>query len=221
MGTKGFGFGEGLGFFFLFLCAAMLNRLDATDINYRLAMTNDIIVSVFNMLSKRHVSFLLFFVNFALIEPYHDQYGLSPTEKSLDSGGTVLEYKKWPWLAALIDSRTQIFFCSSSLITSLHVLTAAHCVQNKGMERPLSPSVVSAYFGKGNLSVNYEPGSHQFHAVDILVHPEWKPFEEDWAADIAMIELDSDVTYMTQIVPVCLWTKDVNIQNKVGMVVGR
>lgn len=43
-------------------------------------------------------------------------------------GGQLAEPKEWPWMVALLRDR-DLHYCGGALITDLHVLTAAHCVQ--------------------------------------------------------------------------------------------
>lgn len=175
--------------------------------------------SVFAMIYKWQVEFLILFASFALIESNQGQCGVVSTSKGLISGGRVSERGKWPWVAALFDTKTQKFFCGSSLISSRHVLTAAHCVQYKGMRAPINQSDVAVFFVRTTLSARFERGSFRLDAVDILVHPDWKPFEMHWDADIAIIKLSLDVTSITSIAPVCLWTGNAKMELE-GTVVG-
>lgn len=53
--------------------------------------------------------------------------GISSGIGSKIVGGRVSDKGAWPWMAALLRDNDEQF-CGGSLITDLHVLTAAHCV---------------------------------------------------------------------------------------------
>ena len=74
--------------------------------------------------------------------------------------------------------------------------------------------------------MNYEAeeGYTKVGAKKIMVHPDWKPFDSKYDADIAIIVLQIAVQYTKYIRPLCLWTGtsfDIrDIEDKNGVVVG-
>lgn len=109
-----------------------------------------------------------------------------------------------PFLVALLVERTQSFFCSGNLITSRHVLTAAHCVQEKGQIIPLEASDVIVLVGRYNLSMRAERGSTTREISQIFLHPDWDPFKARFDADVAILEMEADVKFSLFVQPVCL-----------------
>jgi V8-like Glu-specific endopeptidase len=159
------------------------------------------------MPSKCKVTSFLLFVFLALIASVHGQCGTLPKASGLSYGSKVSEHDNWPWLGAMFNIEKQKFFCASTLISQQHALTAAHCFLNKREATPLSPGDVIVYFNKHNLSIVHDYGSVKADVTDILIHPDWKPFETFYDADIAVIKLSADVAANWNIVQVCLWPK--------------
>ena len=49
-----------------------------------------------------------------------------------------------------------------------------------------------------------------------FVHPDWKPFDVSYDADIAIIAMDSPVEYSKYIRPICVWTFSKHLHEVVG-----
>lgn len=64
-------------------------------------------------------------------------------------GGSVALCGQWPYLAALTLTATVQFFCGGSLITSKHVLTAAHCIHKR--DGKLKAEEITVLLEKHNL----------------------------------------------------------------------
>lgn len=110
-------------------------------------------------------------------------------------GGTLTNVNEYPWQAALADESGHQF-CGGSLITDLHVVTAAHCVT--GMK-------------PGDLEVRLR--EHHLHQLSgtvlvtkgvnqIISHKKYN-FKND-LNDIAILTLDSVVNVSPSLLPVCL-----------------
>lgn len=139
-------------------------------------------------------------------------------------GGTASKKNEWPWIAALFYSINQSFFCGGTVISENHVLTAAHCIQQKmvnNLKAALRPDEFVVFLGKHNLSLNFERGSEHFYPTEIFVHPQWNIHSERYDADIALIYSETKIRLSTKISTVCLWAQSSDDSvNFEGTVVG-
>ncbi|KAF4530806.1 hypothetical protein B566_EDAN017105, partial [Ephemera danica] len=129
---------------------------------------------------------------------------------------------QWPWLAAIFikTSVGQDFQCGGSLVSTSHVVTAAHCIKD-----PNKPAISSDSFivivGKYNLR-RAEPESEPRDISRVMMHPGYATGKFD--NDIAIMILESPVPITASVRPVCLWPEgqqDLSyVVNKKGTVVG-
>jgi Trypsin len=178
--------------------------------------------SVTEMSSDGSVILIFFLVAITSASPLPShQCGEFSTTGGLVFHGTLAKRDRWPFLAALFNTETQKFFCGGSLISVRSILTAAHCIQDKNRAVARKPSEVIAFLGRYDLNVSHERDSVPAYPVDIVIHPDWKPFDLNYDADIAIIKLSEDVSLRRNIYTVCLWTPDTNIlREDDGTVVG-
>lgn len=118
--------------------------------------------------------------------------------------GAVSRRTEWPWLAALMYSPTNIFFCGASIISQNHLLTAAHCLYDEN-HIPLGVNDFFAHVGRYDLrSSNQE--SSKFYPTRTITHRLFNNHGRVSEHDIAIIYSTSSINLndMTQIV--CLWT---------------
>lgn len=161
-------------------------------------------------------------VNSNRIKRYtQDQCGQPLNPAGLVSNGIISKRDSWPYLVALLDTKKGKFFCGGSLITLSHILTAAHCLQEKTQSVIKKPSEVVAYLGKYDLNVNVERGSVPAFPSEFRIHEDWNVLDKKFDADIAIIRLDEEVVPRSNIYPVCMWTSDMkSVREDDGTVVG-
>ncbi|CRL03701.1 CLUMA_CG016763, isoform A [Clunio marinus] len=150
-----------------------------------------------------------------------NQCGVSLRASGLIYNGKVVKRNQWPFLVAMMMVADGKFFCGGTLISRSHVLTAAHCLQEKGQEAPLTPSKFVLHLGKYNLSLVYERGSIPAFPEKIKIHPDWNIHQEKYDSDIALIKIDGTVPIRSNIYPACLWSSALGMRNvPTGTVIG-
>ena len=148
------------------------------------------------------------------------------TVLSLVYGGEDSKRGDWPWLVAYYNNGkdTTGFICGASLVSANALVTAAHCIQNKGESYPRKAEQATFYIGKHNLNLLNEPGYISSGASKFNVHPSWNPNDDRYDADIAVVILLQTVRFSQYIVPICLWqttvTSSLDVVDKKGTVVG-
>ncbi|XP_036599619.1 chymotrypsin-C-like [Trichosurus vulpecula] len=114
-------------------------------------------------------------------------------------GGEDARPHSWPWQISLqyLKDDTYKHTCGGTLISSQHVLTAAHCISKSRTYRVL--------LGKSNL-VEEEAGSVAVAVDTIFVHEKWDSFE--MSNDITLIKLAEPVELSDTIQVACLPPQD-------------
>ncbi|XP_031845107.1 venom serine protease Bi-VSP [Nomia melanderi] len=126
--------------------------------------------------------------------------GFSNASHTKVVGGIPAELGAWPWIVALGYYNRQnpsvpLWRCGGSLISSRHVLTAAHCAVNS--------EIYTVRIGDLNL-VRDDDGAHPID-VDIedkIIHPGYST--SAFINDIAVLKLVRDVEFTDRIYPICL-----------------
>ncbi|XP_073403331.1 serine protease 53-like [Dendrobates tinctorius] len=127
----------------------------------------------------------------------------SPTFSSRIVGGSDAVDGQWPWQASIQYQGGH--FCGGSLISSQWVLSAAHCF------KPLRPLVnYRVQLGAYDLSLD-NPHSVLMRIDSVYNHPNYTSAAHTW--DIALVKLESPVTYTKYIMPICLPVASITFPN--------
>ena len=120
-------------------------------------------------------------------------------------GGVAAKLHAHPWIAALGYRETGgevEYKCGGTLVTSRHVITAAHCVTDQ---------LAVVTLGEHNIRLDNDKASPEtFNIANITTHGEYNGRNQD--NDIAVITLERDVTFNKGIRPVCLPSTSRNLQ---------
>ncbi|CAB3987219.1 chymotrypsinogen B-like [Paramuricea clavata] len=130
----------------------------------------------------------------------------SGVQKRVVSGHTALP-GAWPWQALLLYGYGRTFLCSGALIHPSWVLTAAHCIRNRGPRGPrsrLSPRMYTIRLGDFD-RLRYEGREQTIRVERIFSHPDHdQPVNRN--NDLALIKLKTPATLNKWVGTVCLPT---------------
>lgn len=146
--------------------------------------------------------------------------GLRANFRGTIVGGKTSIRNEWPWLAGLVQITSGIFFCGGSLVSEYHVLTAAHCLQNKQEVVPLQADEVVVHLGRHNFSAENEPGSISMFPSTVIIHPDWDSKSVRFDADLAILLTEKPVKFSLIIQPICLWSSTDGGDALIGTIVG-
>ncbi|XP_037039164.1 prostasin-like [Bradysia coprophila] len=164
-------------------------------------------------------SLILLFIHLGFKEISANECGTTEYIDPKIVGGTATVRGAWPFLAALFYVEDPKFFCGSTVISGKHVLTAAHCVQQKNSRRKLAPEDVTVLLGAYNLDLKIERGIEQRDVEAIYLHPDWRAFSDQYDADLAILVLSRIVEFTKYIRPICMPADDLPIDTP-GSIVG-
>lgn len=117
-------------------------------------------------------------------------------------GGSEINANRYPWLTALVQhGNPSKLICGGTLISSKHILTAAHCFKSKqGLET--RPAEVLVRLGAHNLT---ESSGQAFDIENVMLFPFFQYSSENQAPyfDLALLTLNESAPLSNHIRPVC------------------
>ncbi|XP_015261969.1 PREDICTED: suppressor of tumorigenicity 14 protein-like, partial [Gekko japonicus] len=123
------------------------------------------------------------------------------TKKSRIVGGTDCEAGEWPWQVSLHTGR-EGHTCGASLISQKWLVSAAHCFKDPHATSLAEPKSWTAFLGLLDQRDRGNPSVQKRGLKRIIVNPYFNDFTYDY--DIAVVELDSPVTFTKYVQPICL-----------------
>ncbi|KAJ6656062.1 hypothetical protein lerEdw1_004468 [Lerista edwardsae] len=124
-------------------------------------------------------------------------------KKSRIVGGEDAEVGEWPWQVSLhAKDQDNRHLCGASLISETWLVSAAHCFQQQNFIRYYDPKLWTAFMGLHDQRDLGNSRVQRRGVKRIVTHPNFNDYTYDY--DIAVVELDSRVTYTKEIQPICL-----------------
>lgn len=145
--------------------------------------------------------------------------GLKHESSELIIGRSHSGKGQWPWIAAMVYAKDQKYFCGATLITSKHLVTAAHCIEAKKSKTSLKPNEIIVLLGVHDIFKRNEIGSNARFVSKIILHPDWKSEDPRYDANIAVIFLRNEVKFSNTIEPICLPTPRATMSLDDGVIV--
>ncbi|XP_070501805.1 uncharacterized protein [Chironomus tepperi] len=118
-------------------------------------------------------------------------------------GGKLAKKGKFPWVAVL-SSPSDEYICGATLVSKRKAVTAAHCIRDKNTRYTKLAREIIIQLGIYDLDKKFEIGRASHALQRINVHPDWNAFTQAYDADIAVLVLDTEVTFNEFIQPICL-----------------
>ncbi|XP_058713142.1 suppressor of tumorigenicity 14 protein isoform X1 [Poecile atricapillus] len=125
----------------------------------------------------------------------------SYVRKSRIVGGQNSDVGEWPWQVSLHVSG-QGHICGASLVSASWLVSAAHCFLPLQGIRYSDPSLWTAYLGLTDQGDRSGPNVQTRKIKRIISHPFFNDYTYDY--DIAVLELQSPVTFTAVVQPICL-----------------
>jgi len=106
-------------------------------------------------------------------------------------GGQETELHEYPWQVGLVFRNEHDPWCGGTLISSTHVLTAAHCTEGK------AASWIRVLLGEHNIT---DSDFNRVDVAEIIEHPNYNFPDNDYA----ILRLANPVAFTNKVSPACL-----------------
>ncbi|XP_024868141.1 serine protease gd-like [Temnothorax curvispinosus] len=132
---------------------------------------------------------------------------------------------QWPWVVALNVDDQFGFRCAGSILTNIHILTAAKCLEMYNAQY----DIMKVAFGQFKLrrfkyGFSRIVGTVNRKIASYKIHPDFVHTSENATdSDLVILTLNTPVKFSAFIRPICLWSGLTDLQNVVdrtGYVVG-
>lgn len=103
------------------------------------------------------------------------------------------------------------------------IVTAAHCIFDKGEAELNLPEHSYFIIGKHDLESQYEKDYRTMQVAKFMIHPNWNEKTLSYDADIALAILVTPIVFTNKIKPICLYPQtesSTDINGKIGVVAG-
>jgi len=108
-------------------------------------------------------------------------------------GGQETEQHEYPWQVGLVSRNGRSPWCGGTLISSTHVLTAAHCTDGS------AASSIRVILGEHNIA---DSDFNRVDVAEIINHPNYDSSTTD--NDYAILRLANPVAFTNEVSPACL-----------------
>ncbi|GFS40422.1 proclotting enzyme [Nephila pilipes] len=139
-------------------------------------------------------------------------------------GGQESVVGAWPWMALIYYIRRtgKSAECGGALITTKHIITAAHCIVSSRRGRTMSPRQLMVRLGEHDIESGNDGATPVDFAVRFVIKFDSFDFRT-FQNDIAILVLNSTVKFGRHIAPICLpfdVFKGENLTNKNAFTAG-
>ncbi|XP_029709393.1 chymotrypsinogen A-like [Aedes albopictus] len=177
------------------------------------------IIKLSNIIEMKCSRFLLLIViNIQITSQF--KCGVPQQQKTIQLivNGFSASKGRWPWHVAIFHKNHPLtaYVCGGTLISTTHVLTAAHCVINPrtGYQLPSKSMLIEA----GAYDLNQDFQGRQRHSIK-AVYKMSNYSRTSPKYDIAILELDSEVELSQYVQPACVYSRN-DLAGKIGTVIG-
>ncbi|XP_063388869.1 serine protease gd-like [Cydia fagiglandana] len=128
--------------------------------------------------------------------------------------GTDYTRGDWPWLVAIYKRKdgSLTFACSGTLVSDRHVVSAAHCLQQRSTLTSIRDIVVKV--GVYNLEDWGDDITVTRTLESAIIHEEFN--STTYANDLLVLTFDKSVEFNNNIRPACLWNGNNDLNRIVG-----